>query len=117
MTREFLEELNLEEPVAEAIWQAHHQALRQVQFDHDLEKAITQAGGRNHKAIAALLDIPGLQEAPEGLAQALQTLKKEQAYLFATPPVYARATGTHNPLPEPPATLASALRERFEKRK
>ncbi len=119
MTKEFLEALQLPQEVAEAIWQEHEKAVQHMAFDHDLETAIAQAGGRNHKAIAALLDIPALREAPEELPQALERLKEEQSYLFRTPvaPVYARTTGTNTQPAQGPVTLASALRERFEKRK
>ena len=119
MTREFLEELQLPQEVAEVILQEHEKAVQDITFRHSLDAAIGKLRGRNATAIKALLDIPALQENPEGLTQALEDLKKEQSYLFRspTPPVYARTTGTHNPLPEAPATLASALRERFEKRK
>ena len=37
--------------------QEHEIALQQVRFEHLLETAITKAGGRNAKAITALLDV------------------------------------------------------------
>ena len=119
MTREFLEELQLPQEVAEVIIQEHEKAVRGIAFQHDLDAAIGRHRGRNARAIRALLDIPALQENPEGLEEALLALKKENGYLFEAdrPPVYPRATGTRTHQPETPATLASALRERFEKRK
>ena len=119
MTKEFLEELQIGEEAAEVILQRHNEKLQQLQFDHSLQAAITAARGRNHKAITALLDLPALQENPEGLEDALKTLKQENGYLFEpdTPPVYARGTGSRS-VPKPaPATLEGALREKYEKRK
>ena len=119
MTREFLEELQLPQEVAEAVLQEHERAVQDIAFRHDLDAAIGRLRGRNATAIKALLDIPALQENPEGLEEALLALKKENGYLFEgdRPPVYPRATGTRTHQPEQPMTLASDLRERFEKRK
>ena len=119
MTREFLEELALPQEVAEAVWQAHEQALQQVRFDHSLEKAIEKARGRNAKAITALLDLEALRAAPDTLEEALNGVKKENGYLFHAdrPPLYPPSTGTNPQLHQAPDTLAGALRERFEKKK
>ena len=119
MTREFLEELQLSPEVAEAVLQAHEKAVQSIRFEQDLDAAIGKLRGRNAKAIKALLDLPALQENPDELHTALQTLKKENGYLFENdrPPVYARSTGTNIQQPEAPATLAGALRDRFEKKK
>ena len=119
MTKEFLEELQIGEEAAEVILQRHKEKLQLLQFDHSLQTAITEARGRNHKAITALLDLPALQENPEGLEEALKTLKKENGYLFEpdTPPVYARSTGSQPAQRPAPATLAGALKEKYEKRR
>ena len=118
MTKEFLEELELEEQVAEAIWQRHTQTVQKLQFDHSLQQAIAGAGGRNAKAITALLDMEALQADPEGIPQALEQLKAENSYLFEEKlPRYAKGTGTQIPQKTVPTTLAGALRERFEKSK
>ena len=119
MTREFLEELQLSPEVAEAVMQEHEKAVQGIRFEQELDAAIGKLRGRNAKAIKALLDLPALQEDPDTLETALGALKKENGYLFESdrPPVYARSTGTHTYQPEAPATLASALRERFERKK
>lgn len=96
--------------------------LQQVRFEGLLETAITKARGRNARAISALLDVEGLrasQDPASAVAQALEQLRKESGYLFeeeATAPPYARNTGAQvQPPAKVPATLAGALRERFEK--
>ena len=118
MTREFLEELQLEPQVAEAIWDAHAAAVQRLEFGHALDAAITKAGGRNATAIKSLLDLDALQAAPDTLETAIGQLKQENGYLFLTPrpPVYARATGTDPQPTQQPMTLAAALKERFERK-
>ena len=101
--------------------ESHGKELAQVRFDALLRQGISDAGGRNHKAIAALLDLEGLKscEDPEaGVAQALTALKKECAYLFQgeRPPMYAAGTGTVSNTAAEPETLAGALREKFERK-
>ena len=64
---------------------AEKEAARQ--FDDTLEKAITASGGRNAKAIRALLDIEGLKKSKdqtEDIKKALETAKESDAYLFGT---------------------------------
>ena len=58
-----------------------------VKFDAQLEAAIGKAGGRNSKAIRALLDVDALrasQNQEADLQAALDGLVKESAYLFDT---------------------------------
>ena len=99
----------------------HGRELKQVQFDSVLRACITDAGGRNHKAIGALLDVDTLKESEhpeEAVAEALKGLKKECAYLFKSeqPPLYAAGTGTVRNTAAEPETLAGALREKFERK-
>ena len=101
--------------------ESHGRELAQVRFDSVLRACITDAGGRNHKAIAALLDVEALKESqqPEdAVAEALKVLKKECAYLFKSeqPPLYAAGTGTVSNTAAEPETLAGALREKFERK-
>ena len=100
---------------------SHETALQQVRFEHLLETAIQKAGGRNAKAITALLDVDALRQSGDVSAvdTALEQLKSDGGYLFsqAAPP-YAVSTGAQLQQPgTAPATLAGALRERFEKNK
>lgn len=100
----------------------HQKELADMSFSSALEQAILRAKGRNAKAIAALLDVDALRNSenqPSAIEQALENLKQENSYLFETaqtPPLYARGTGSQMGATErTPATLAGALRERFEK--
>lgn len=71
-----------------------------VQFDGELDNEITKAGGRNPKAIKALLDVDTLRGSKDrrtAIASALDALKQGEGYLFSsgkTPPPYAAGTGT-----------------------
>ena len=101
---------------------AHQQQLQSLRFDAALEAAVRELGGRNTKAIAALLDTDALRQEtdlPAALKTALEAVKKDNDYLFTTqtPPLYARGTGTqtgdtHNQS----TTLAGALREKYERK-
>lgn len=99
----------------------HQQELDGIKFQGVLDSAITAAKGKNAKAIAALLDVEtlrGSEDQSKAIKDALEDLKKENGYLFddgATPPPYARGTGTGNPAPAGTDTLAGALRERYNK--
>ena len=97
---------------------ALEEKVRQMEFSFMLRQAVTERGGRNQKAVEALLDLDTLQKAenPQKAAlDALSQLQKENPWLFQsqTPPPYAPGTGTKTPEAREPATLAGALRERF----
>ena len=103
--------------------QQHQVQMSALTFENALSKAITQAKGRSEKAIAALLDVDALKESedqPQAIAQALEALKKEAAYLFdetPIPPPYARGTGANQGAEEnSPVTLAGALRMKYERK-
>ncbi len=100
---------------------ALEEKVRQMEFSYLLRQAVAESGGRNQKAVEALLDMEALQKAenPETATRdALMALQKENPWLFQTqnPPPYARGTGAQTPKQNEPATLAGALRERFEKK-
>ena len=101
----------------------HQQQIADIRFSSALSEAVRACGGRNEKAIAALLDMQTLRacEDPKtALTDALAKLKQENGYLFKTeeaPPSYARGTGTRQGDEfTQPATLAGALRERMERK-
>jgi hypothetical protein len=101
----------------------HERELADVKFGNVLTRAIDRAGGRNQKAICALLDLDGLKTAQDPQAAvdtALEELKKSSDYLFEqtqTPPPYARGTGAHTGAEtNGPASLAGALREKYERK-
>ena len=73
-----------------------------VKFDATLDAAITKAGGRNAKAVRAVLDMDALRQSKDAerdIASALDACAKEHEYLFraANPPVYAAGTGSTPP--------------------
>jgi len=127
MEREFLLQVmaDMPEETVEAILEEHRkevdayeEKLRQAAFDGLLKDAIREAGGRNHKAIAALLDMESLQaseDTQQAVQEAVAELKKECGYLFEGPaaPPYAPGTGTKTGKPAEPESLADALREKF----
>ena len=101
--------------------QSHQTELAEMGFQAALGQEITAAGGRNHKAIAALLDLDALrasQDQTQAVKEALQALKKDSGYLFRQEqlPMYAVGTGATAPAPAKPETLAEALKEKFLKR-
>ena len=96
---------------------SHRRELEQLRLQTALESAVTKAGGRNQKAVAALLDMEAIAASPDvpaALDAALQTLRQEHGWLFEapTPPPFAPFTGAAEGKPEAPVTLAGALRER-----
>ena len=124
MEKEFLLGLaELPEEVAEAILQEHGKEValwqgrcRQAELQSRLSTAIAAAGGRNRKAIAALLDTEGLMDADEAaIAQAVDRVKKDCAYLFYSGVPFVPGTGVVQQRQEKNGSLADALREKFGK--
>ncbi len=77
----------------------HKQQMADMAFDQSLDSAIAGVKGRNAKAIKALLDMETLKKSTNqdaDIKAALDTLKKDSAYLFEEPgkaPPYAPGTG------------------------
>lgn len=101
----------------------HQKQMAELKFGSVLTRAIDRAGGRNEKAITALLELDVLQNAEDpqtAIEVALEELKKDNDYLFCqsqTPPPYARGTGALlSAETKSPATLAGALREKYERK-
>ena len=126
MDRDFLQQLGLEDAAIDAVIaehdktvQSYHTQLQQVRFDALFQNAVQRSGGRNAKAIGALLDMEQLQsdtQPEQALEKALAQLKKENSYLFdlPQPPRYAPGTGTRQSNPQQEnQTLAQALKARF----
>ena len=117
--RKSLEEMGLEEETVAAVLAEHEKQLRQVQLEGCLHSAVAKAGGRNGKAIGALLDMEAIAQSADMAAAmdaAVAALKDSDGYLFAAPAVpYAAGTGTAKPELGKPATLAEALRARIRK--
>ena len=132
MDREFLEKIRVgEEALPEEVMEtilaqsrqeesAWQQRLRSLQLEGCLQRSVQQAGGRNVKAIQALLDMEAIggSEDPQGaMDAAVRDLKARESYLFAAPqaPGYAAGTGSHDPHSGSPMTLAEALRAKFSR--
>ena len=87
-------------------------------FNDTLDKAITEAGGRNTKAIRGLLDIESLKGSKDQTAdikKALDAAKESDAYLFGADEPFKNPVGpTNNPegdkgLDVSTATLRAAM--------
>lgn len=102
--------------------EAHQQERSEMAFQNTLQAAVSAAKGRNVKAISALLDTQTLKASEDprtAIDQALVALKDECGYLFEqdAPPPYAKGTGTHTGEQHTfPATLAGALKEKYERK-
>ena len=100
--------------------EAHKNQLAQMEFRNLLGQAIRSAGGRNEKAITALLDLDAIQasqDQKEAVQAAVAAVKAENTYLFRSQlPLYAVGTGTTQPAPAKPESLAEALKEKFLRR-
>lgn len=103
--------------------QDHDRQLQALRLEHALQAGVAKARGRNAKAIAALLDmdvICAAEDIPGAIDAAMEELKAENGYLFDTdpvPPPYAANTGTQAGVrTDYPATLAGALREKYERK-
>ena len=132
MDREFLQTIRvgedaLPEEVIETILSqsrqeetAWQQKLHRMHLEGCLQRSVQQAGGRNVKAIEALLDldaIGGSEDLQAAMDAAVRDLKARESYLFSGPqaPGYAAGTGSHSPHSGSPMTLAEALRAKFSR--
>lgn len=84
--------------------------IAEMQFDGFLNGAVTNSKGKNAKAIRALLDVDSLKSSKNqeaDITAALETLKKDNGYLFETdqqlPPPGAPGAGS-SPAPSYQAT-------------
>lgn len=68
-------------------------------FNDSLDKAITEAGGRNPKAIRGLLDLETLKESKdqtEDIKKALESVKESDTYLFGSDEPFLNPVGPTN---------------------
>jgi len=100
--------------------ESHRRELEDVRFEAALHRAVHSHGGRNLKAIRALLDEEQLRTgSDDAVMDAVASLKHQCGYLFdePTPPPYAGGTGTQKGIADTaPTTLAGALKEKFERK-
>ena len=115
MDREYLENLVGAE-AAEEILKCHRAALaRQA-----LSGAVKRLGGRNEKAIRAMLDENALLDSEDILSaaeEAVRQLKQENGWLFAAPQISSPGTGAlrveRRPTMEDVANMSLAEYKRF----
>ena len=94
--KEFLEKLACAPEVAEAIDEEVKRRMRSVQREAAVKEAVAAAGGRNLKAIRALLDEDGLDSAQDleaAAKAAVAAVRRESPYLFGQGAVFAQNTG------------------------
>lgn len=88
--------------------------IADIRFGTSLEAAITAAGGRNAKAIKALLDVDALKKSKDQTADikaALEACQKENMYLFgANEPINNPTGPTNGPTPGGADANTAALR-------
>ena len=124
MDKEFLMGFeDVTQEVAEAVLaehgkivEAYEGRMKAMAVEHAVAMAIVSAGGRNRKAITALLDTEALagEENVDAAAQkAVDRVKQECGYLFSGAPAFAPDTGTDSAAAEEPMSLAEALKEKF----
>lgn len=107
MNREFLEEKGLSEEVIDEIMAEHERCLGEsraeleeqlsakdeelkgLRTDFAVERELIGLGAKNLKAVKALLDMDtlDLEAGAEGLREQLETIRRENGYLFADPQV------------------------------
>ena len=95
MDEQYLETLMGAE-AAQQVLALHRQEMDALRREHALERAIDAAGGRNAKAIRALIDedaLAGAEDAFAAATAAVAALKTENGWLFAPPQVSAPGTG------------------------
>ena len=105
MQKDFIDSLGLDDQTAQRILEAHQQVvdgyaprIRAMTVDAAVQQAVSAAGGRNLKAIRALLDESAFGEDPADDAKAaVAAVKRENPYLFAGAQVTAPGTGGFTP--------------------
>ena len=123
MDQEYLENLVGAE-AATQILARHRAEINALRVDSALSRAVERCGGRNEKAIRALLDEGALLEAEnlhEAAEAAVAALKKENGWLFAMPQVSSPGTGaltvTRTPTMADVAKMSMAEYKRFRQGK
>ena len=95
--KEFLQELVADAQIAEAIDQEYQRRVRAFGAEAAVKEAVAAAGGRNLRAIRALLDEGSIGQAEDMAAaakSAVEAVRQESPYLFGTGRVFAEGAGT-----------------------
>lgn len=100
MTEEFLHELGIAEDAAGKILELHQKEIGNMQLDNVVRSAVQAQSPKNLDVALSLLNKEGLvlaDGAVDGLAERLEALKTEHAYLFeqkkSLPRIVASASG------------------------
>ena len=94
--KEFLENLVADPEVVEAIDGEVKRRVRGLQAEAAVKEAVAAAGGRNLKAIRALLDeaaVEGAEDMVAAAKAAVAAVRKDSPYLFGQGAVFAQNTG------------------------
>ena len=106
-----IQKLNTQLQENDAAWKAK---LAERDFNDALSGAITNAGGRNVKAVAALMDLEALKASKnqrEDIEKAIEEVKKENDYLFSSDePIKNPVAKTGGKKPEDSAARRAAAR-------
>ena len=95
--KEFIEKLVEDPEIAGAIDAEYQRRIRGIGAEAALKEAVAAAGGRNLKAIRALLDESAILDAQDMAAaakNAVAAVRQESPYLFGQGTVFAQNTGT-----------------------
>ena len=94
--KEFIEKLVADAEIASAIDAEYQRRIRSFGAEAAVKEAVAAAGGRNLKAIRALLDESAIGEAQDMAAaakSAVEAVRQESPYLFGQGTVFAQNTG------------------------
>ena len=119
--KEFIGNLVADAQVAEAIEAEFQRRVRGIRADSALKEAVSAAGGRNLKAIRALVDESAIAQAEDFEAAAkaaVAAVRQESPYLFGQGAVFAQNTGAQTvamPTQEALGSMSFAEYRRFRK--
>ena len=119
--KEFIGNLVADAQVAEAIEAEFQRRVRGIRAESALKEAVSAAGGRNLKAIRALVDesaIAGAEDLDSAARAAVAAVRQESPYLFGQGAVFAQNTGAQTvamPTQEALGSMSFAEYRRFRK--
>ena len=119
--KEFIGNLVADAQVAEAIEAEFQRRVRGIRAESALKEAVSAAGGRNLKAIRALVDesaIAGAEDLDSATRAAVAAVRQESPYLFGQGAVFAQNTGAQTvamPTQEALGSMSFAEYRRFRK--
>ena len=119
--KEFIENLVADAQVAEAIDGEFQRRVRCIRAESALKEAVSAAGGRNLKAIRALVDesaIAGAEDFESAARAAVAAVRQESPYLFGQGAVFAQNTGAQTvamPTQEALGNMSFAEYRRYRK--